>query len=260
MGAQPAHIAKYVRPYKDQYPASSIVLVRSEMRHFVRPSTLSEVQLGVDTLLSEFPELVQASTAPDTSSASETTPPLLIHVWSNGGSTILYNLTKRLPSLPRNTIIFDSCPGQFRYSSTYTAMMATLPPMLRVILSPAVHLLCGWWWLRHKLGTMLGGPRRDPLAITAASHNTPERLAQEVRRSYIYSKEDALIPYKDVEAHAADAEKKGADVRLELFKGVHVGHLRADPERYWRVVKETYAGTTALPAEPAVQQEVQAIA
>lgn len=260
MGAQPTHMAKYVKPYTELYPDSPVVVVRSEMRHFVRPRTLEEVQLGADAILAEFPELEKQS---DTVSTAETIsstspPPLLIHVWSNGGSSTLMHLARRLPSLPKYTIVFDSTPGQFRYKSTHTAMLATVPPWLRRLLSPAIHLLCMYWWLITQFGKRVLGKRLDALSVTAAAQNTPERLALEVRRSYIYSKEDALIPWEDVEEHAAEAKAKGANVRLELFKGVHVGHLRTDPERYWKVVKETYEGKESPAADGAKQIEATA--
>ena len=58
------------------------------------------------------------------------------------------------------------------------------------------------------------------------------------QRCYIYSDTDELVEGRDVEAHAADAERKGWRVQREKFVGTqHVGHMRADPERYWSVVR-----------------------
>lgn len=271
MGAHPMHISKYVKPYTKLYPHSAIVLVRSEMRHFVRPGTIDEIKPAVDAIRAEFSESMEPMADHlTTSTASTSYPPLLVHVWSNGGSNGLCHIARRLPPLPPYTIVYDSTPGQFRYRSTVTALLAVLPPLLRTILAPAVHALCCWWWLRYQFDQRVLRINRDPLYLTAAAQNSPARLAREVRRSYIYSKEDALIDYRDVEAHAAEAKTKGADVRLELFAGTHVGHLRADPERYWRVVRETYAGlgsfetskddieSHAAVATPEVETEVQA--
>ena len=62
-------------------------------------------------------------------------------------------------------------------------------------------------------------------------------IRKEARRVYVYSDADDVIWSKDVETHAKLAESKGFDVRREKWTGsLHVGHMRADPERYWDVV------------------------
>ncbi|KAH7040071.1 uncharacterized protein B0I36DRAFT_343870 [Microdochium trichocladiopsis] len=91
-------------------------------------------------------------------------------------------------------------------------------------------------------------------------------IGRQTLRTYIYSKEDDLIDYRDCEKHAADAVtgsgggvgtrgKKNSHhpgggrvkipCRLEMFHGSgHVAHMRHDPDRYWRVVGETWAQGT----------------
>lgn len=69
------------------------------------------------------------------------------------------------------------------------------------------------------------------------------RARTEVRRSYIYGPDDEVISEKHVENHADDARKKGMSIRTETFVGSkHVQHVRADQERYWKVVRETWEG------------------
>lgn len=75
------------------------------------------------------------------------------------------------------------------------------------------------------------------------SHNKDDGNMAEMRRVYIYSPTDALVDYKDVETHAAEAETKGFSVALEKFEGsAHVAHLRKDESRYWEIVKRTLEG------------------
>lgn len=83
-------------------------------------------------------------------------------------------------------------------------------------------------------------PYPDPLARLAMSHNKVENV-DEVRRTYIYSREDELVDWKGVEKYAGEADAKGFTVRKEKFEGsAHVSHARHDGNRYWRVVEETW--------------------
>jgi len=68
-----------------------------------------------------------------------------------------------------------------------------------------------------------------------------------VGRAYIYSKEDELIDWRDVERHGEEAVERlgggGGRVRMERFEGSqHVAHLRKDGERYGRVIRELWDG------------------
>ena len=58
-------------------------------------------------------------------------------------------------------------------------------------------------------------------------------LPKEAKRLYIYSKTDALIPYKDVESHIEDTRRAGLDSTAERFEeSPHVAHMRTDGDRY----------------------------
>lgn len=71
----------------------------------------------------------------------------------------------------------------------------------------------------------------------------PHRNDTELRRLYLYSEEDQLVYYKDLEQHAADAKKAGYSVWLEKFDGTpHVAHARKYPERYWKMVRDFWQG------------------
>lgn len=73
--------------------------------------------------------------------------------------------------------------------------------------------------------------------------NQPELSSMEAKRLYLYSKEDDIIHWQDIEAHAALARRLGYDVDMELFDGTsHVGHMREWPEQYWGKIKETWDG------------------
>lgn len=257
MGAADAHIAKYAQTYRTLYPSSPILLVRSEPGDFFWPrSSGTEISTAAGVVRATFPES-------STTALTDRSPQLLIHVWSNGGSTMLARLRAALVKraaaapaassiIPPYTLVLDSAPGQFHYSATYNAFALTLKtPWLRRLVSPLLHALCSWFWILSTLGkwrraralksTGVDKPR-GPLELSAAAHNDPRWLDCEVRRTYIYSNEDALIQASDVEQHAADAVAQGFAVRREKFKGTaHVAHARFEPERYWSIAEETWA-------------------
>lgn len=62
---------------------------------------------------------------------------------------------------------------------------------------------------------------------------------EKVRRCYVYSKEDELIRWEDVEEHARLAGG-GERVKLERFTGPHVAHLKGERKRYTEVVRRLW--------------------
>ncbi|KAK3386743.1 hypothetical protein B0H63DRAFT_140417 [Podospora didyma] len=256
MGARALHIAKYVRPYQALFPSSPIVLVRSELRHFFGPRSADvDIAAAAPTIRSFFPPSPPQQHQPPSSqtedgvSKKKNSPELLIHLWSNGGSTALWRVRKALLSnpdflFPKYTIVFDSSPGQFTYGGSLAAISAGLTGPKRWLMLPALHAFCAWFWVLH---VVLGrfGFQPGPLARMAAAQNDAAKWkGREVRRTYIYSEADHLVDWRDVEAHAGDARLKGfEDVRVERFNGTaHVAHARGDQERYWRLVRETWEG------------------
>ncbi|KAK0718995.1 hypothetical protein B0T21DRAFT_374563 [Apiosordaria backusii] len=241
MGARDLHIAKYLLPYLSLYPSSSILLLRSEPRHFFsKTAGPSDVAPSVPFIKSLFTPSSQTGT-------SEDKPQVLIHLWSNGGSLLLHHLRLALTPqlLPKYIIIYDSCPGQYRYLSAFRAFSAGLSGVLYYLVAPALHLFCAWGWFWHVL---IGKNQTGPLAYLNRGHNDVEKLGErEVRRGYIYSEGDELVHWSDVEAHAGEAKKVGfKEVRLEKFEGTgHVAHGRGEEnqKRYWEVVRGLWEGT-----------------
>jgi hypothetical protein len=245
MDAPDGPIAKYTEPYRKLYPSSTILLVRSQPSDFFWPTTV-DVKLAVRVLTAAL----ETSSAPIKTESSS--PELLIHAWSNGGSTTLARIRGFIPSLPLYTLVLDSAPGQFHYRATYTAFALSLRNLwLRRLFSPWIHFMCSYFWIRatidkwRRARAIRAGATdrpRGPLELSSAAHNDPKWLASEVRRTYVYSDEDVLIRSSDVEAHADEAAARGFSVRKEKFTSPHVAHARADPKRYWRVAEETFEG------------------
>ncbi|KAG4275418.1 hypothetical protein FPRO04_14380 [Fusarium proliferatum] len=213
------HIAKYVNKYKELYPTSQLLLIKSTNKTLFNPPLLAKaVQPAIPVIWASFQN--------DASSRSQ--PVLLIHLLSNGGSSsvsALYNQYASLardsedPYLPLHMIIFDSAPGAFTVSGTISFFQVGLP-------TAALNLL---------------GFTRDWLTYWGKTHNETEgNKEREVRHMCIYSDEDALVGHDAVETNAAEAEKLGFQVRRQKFNGsLHVSHARKDEARYWGAVKST---------------------
>ncbi|GJC87661.1 transmembrane protein 53 [Colletotrichum liriopes] len=231
MSAQDVHIAKYTSRYMALYPSASILLVKCPFIHTLS-TRISKRQIK--------PAVPIIRTIADSTPASETRPQLLLHVFSNGGAT---NFAKFLEmyadadradrlALPPHVTLYDSCPGGFHWMRSYRAISASMPR----ILAPLAHVFLGWFWLLHVpfgrigfFGKMWAALRQKAL------------LGSERRRAYMYSREDEMIHWADVERHAEESKEVGFKVRAERFDGSqHVAHAKLDPSRYWGLVKEMW--------------------
>lgn len=236
--AKDAHIAKYMAKYQVLYPAAQILLIRSTMSCIFRPS-----QIG--PAMQHAASLVRA--AFETPAKSSSSPPLLIHVFSNGGSSSIANLYEQYAAmagpnddkrLPPHVTIFDSCPGLFRIPCAVAFVSVGLSPFQQLIAAPFLYAFAVLWTASMGLGLL-----PNSLGDCYKSHNNDAGNTTEVRRVYIYSPTDSLTDYKDVETHAAEAKTKGFSVALEKYESsAHVAHLRKDEIRYWEIVRRTMEG------------------
>lgn len=77
----------------------------------------------------------------------------------------------------------------------------------------------------------IGGPRSEGNSAAAPQKGGVSRL-------YFASKADTMTRFTQVKAHMDEARRLGFDVRAEVFENTtHVGHAKADPERYWGAIK-----------------------
>jgi hypothetical protein len=235
--AKDAHIAKYITKYQALYPAAQILLLKSTMGCIVRPSQIGPAMRAAASV-------IRATFQTPLTSSS---PPLLIHVLSNGGSSSIANLYEQFAAtagpnddkrLPPHVTIFDSCPGLFHIPHAVAFVSVGLPFFQRLVAAPFLYAFAAFWTASIALGLF-----PNSLGNWYNSHNDHEGNAAEVRRVYIYSPTDPIIDFKDVETHAAEAKTKGYSVALEKYEGsAHVAHLRKDETRYWDIVKRIVEG------------------
>lgn len=236
--ARDVHIAKYVAKYQALYPAAQIFLLRSTMSCILRPS-----QIG--PAMEKAASVVRAAFQTPVSSSSP--PPLLVHTFSNGGSSSVANLYEQDSAtagpegderLPPHVTIFDSTPGLFRIPRAVAFVSVGLSSFQRLLAAPFLYALAAVWSAAMALKLL-----PNSLGDWYKSHNHDTANTNEVRRVYIYSSTDALTDYKDVEAHAAEAKAKGFSVTMKNYEGsTQFAHLRKDESRYWAIVKNAMEG------------------
>ncbi|CAO1614673.1 unnamed protein product [Sympodiomycopsis kandeliae] len=196
---------------------------------------------------------------------------VLIHTFSDGGSSNLHFLLNQLKTHSTSpairATIFDSSPSAGTPIPGATAF--TMPLMksnwwiVRIVIRRLVKsFLIVYLYLVWVVKRTIGKKSRHD--VFRQSLNNPKSWSRASSaglppRLYLYSKADALVPYKAVEEHARTAANQSADGNLDLVdvekshsddsqaksdrirlrrwtKAPHCSMARVDPERYWKEV------------------------
>ncbi|RYO81105.1 hypothetical protein DL766_007190 [Monosporascus sp. MC13-8B] len=236
MDAQDAHIAKYITYYQTIYPTSTILLVIFTGRLLWSPAMQNSAAQPAASY-------VRSQVDSGALSAAPREPEVLVHVFSNGGATSMRNIyevyrRKTGRAFPPHAAVYDSCPGRWSAVRTYHVLTLGLRGLVRLLLGPLLALLVAAMSIWYgPLGFLAG---EDMLTRTHRIHND-RTLVRQTNRSYVYSKEDAMVGWRHIEEHARDAAAKGIPVRREMYQGsAHVTHMRTDDRRYWKIVTDTW--------------------
>jgi hypothetical protein len=140
-----------------------------------------------------------------------------------------------------SAMVIDSAPG---YGGLKASKVAWVDPVADPV---ARYLLLATVVLYHLLSYFLlpvfgyrsllerwSDELKNPNLILWTNTKTP--------RLYIFSKQDKLVPWEKVWAHAEESKKLGvAQIEREVFDRTdHVAHARADPARYWKAVQRIW--------------------
>ena len=268
MGAARKHIAKYATLYRCVAPSARILLIESSVsalsNAFVRrqrardfaaaaaavKDTLAEcehrhprhpTQTGEGSIDDGMLSRRNRGTIPSTTHVE---PQILLHIFSNGGMNSATHLLRFLRSdmdepLALRGLIFDSCPGKgTSYWQTFDALMLSFRGTVvwRFLGALAIHCLLIFVIVYVACGNEnpVSFWRRTPL-----EESDPARGA-----CYLFSKEDRMINWTEVEDHAEEARRKGWRVRKVLFEGSgHCAHLAIDRGRYVEAVVRVWEGS-----------------
>ncbi|CAH0051744.1 unnamed protein product [Clonostachys solani] len=233
--ARDVHIAKYIVKYQALYPGAQILLLKNTTAEIYRPSRIGPAMKAAVPVLRDVHPPGPLPSSPE----------VLIHIFSNGGSGSIANLYEQFAAsagsgehFPRHVTILDSSPSVYSIGHAVTFVTLNMPSFQRIIATPLLYIWAIAWSVLIALGLVASSGDWGK-----AHNNKPAET--EARRVYIYSGADVLIDDKGVESHAADAEAKGFSVKLERFEGsAHVAHVRKDEHRYWDIVKKAWGGSS----------------
>lgn len=124
------------------------------------------------------------------------TPRVLLHVFSNGGSLQAANLLRSYHkatshAFPLQSTILDSCPGRATFHVAFRVLAVSMDAQPLYIRQPVVALLYitfGLWWL-----TIFGLRMESPFKTLWQGLNNREQV-HETKRVYIYSEVDEMVP------------------------------------------------------------------
>ena len=237
--ARPKHVAKYVEGYRRLFPHARIILVFSPILKALLaslPARTLNMQPTLDALLRINGLTEKGDGLADTN--------ILVHCMSNTGginlAATMNAYAERFHSaLPHRLAVLDSTPGSTdffpnvgRWSRALAVGAATYLPLpfaiTRGIAAAFLATLYGANWLIGRI---------NAANFSVAAVNDTRWCPLDAKRLYLYSKEDEIIIWSDIEKHAAEAKERGYAVDTEMFEGTpHVGHMRKHPEQYWAAI------------------------
>jgi hypothetical protein len=252
--ARPRHVAKYVDGYKILFPHARIVLIFSPIIKALYQTTEARSRTMVPVIEAVYPEVLANS---ETTIKEKSNERVLLHVMSNTGgincAATMNAYTKHTDGrvFPHDMLVCDSTPGSPHFLPNVgrwsRAMALGAPRWLPWPFVVTQALAAVFLASLHGLGWLIG--ETSAAEFSTGAVNDPRLSDTGAKRLYLYSKEDDIILWEDIEKHAADARQKGWSVTAELFDGTpHVGHMRAHPEQYWAAISaawnEAVAGKT----------------
>ncbi|KAJ6549467.1 hypothetical protein B0H10DRAFT_1969058 [Mycena sp. CBHHK59/15] len=236
--ARAAHLQKYVDNLHNEFPVSTIVVIKSFSNFFWSSNA------HLESMLMPVVDALKSHSAQKSSG-------ILVHILSNGGGfnyMTFHRLLEKLAS-PRllidqnipSALILDSTPGDHGLKSSIS-FAAPANPVLRPLTLLPIALLYG---IFYAINTLNGNaPIFDQLRATLLSTDVLPTVidsqgnVKTTPRLYIYSKIDKIADPAEIRAHLEEAERKGFDVAVEVYDTTsHVGHAHKDPERYWASIR-----------------------
>jgi hypothetical protein len=234
----PKHVAKYADGFRQLFPHATQVVVLSPISR----AMFSDLQQRSDHMV----PVIKALTKKSTDLAAER---ILVHIMSNTGAV---NYAATLNSyqevfgkpMPHQMLSLDSTPGSTDLTmsniSRWSRAMALgtagfFPWPFAMTQSIWAMFLCVNSFYAWTIGRESAGAWSIK-AVNNAQYELPE-----ASRLYMYSKEDDLIGWEDIELHVAESRQLGIKSDTEVFSGSgHVGHMRKFPKQYWSAIQRAW--------------------
>lgn len=240
--ARPRHVAKYISGYRQLFPHARIVVVFSPILKALYQTLEARSKTMLPVVEAVHPQIPNEA-------EGESRERVLLHVMSNTGgmncAATMNAYTKHTGGkiFPHDMLVCDSTPGSTHFlpnvgpwSRAMALGAARWLPWPFIITQALAAMFLG---TLHGFGWLIGATSAAEFSTGAV--NDPRLSDVSAKRLYLYSKEDDIIHWEDVEKHAADARQKGWSVSAEMFEGTpHVGHMRAQPEQYWGAIARAW--------------------
>ncbi|KAJ5542905.1 hypothetical protein N7535_005327 [Penicillium sp. DV-2018c] len=238
----PKHVAKYSDGFHELYPSARIIVILSKTFQATNQAEEDRIQAMMPVVDTIFPT--------PTGSGGNDKERLLVHAMSNTGAifaaAVVMAYQRRHGDdkpFPHELLVLDSTPGSLHFASQagrWSRAMAVGTAKF----FPWPFVVTQGLWYAFLWGTYLWGVLRglEPSGKWANRIFTDKsRVTTDTSRLYLYSKEDEIIGYEDLEENAAHVKSLGYNVDLEMFEGsAHVGHMRLHPEQYWNKISSAW--------------------
>lgn len=235
----PRHVAKYADGYRELFPHARQVVVLSP----IAKAMFSD--LGQRT--AHMAPVVRAA-FPAGAGAEERR--VLVHTMSNTGAVNYaatlnaYREARGGAALPHQLLVMDSTPGSTGMTPANVARWSRAMALGTAGWFPwPAAVTQAIWGLVLVLNGLYAWAigRESAGAWSRRAANDAGYETRAARKLYLYSREDDLIAWQDVEAHAAEARGRGWAADTELFRGSgHVGHMRRFPGQYWGAIGRSW--------------------
>ncbi|KAF4633021.1 hypothetical protein G7Y89_g5096 [Cudoniella acicularis] len=220
LNAVSRHVEYYAQHHMRLYPNARIILVTINTKEFL---VHSEAQRRAD-----IKEVVTALLARPRDDER-----LFVHTLSNGKSLpVKAYVVDSAPGIPqfRRDIRALSVPGRNLNWLLWVPFMSVVVAITSVVYV-AVNWMPRWFWKE-----LIWGP--------TAGLNNVELVHKDCVKGFVYSKEDIVIDFRDVEDHANMADKKGYRVVKKLVEGgqhVQLFKGKGGEKEYWAFVEKVWA-------------------
>lgn len=245
-GATPRRINKYLAQYRQLYPSSALLLITTSI-----PDTAFRPFRWIRRRLNPARRAIRhvlASATGDEPRGTDDKPGILFHLFSHGGCNIGVQLSLAMREEDDHGVAFlssirgiilDCSPGDDTFERSYRAALLSVPQntiaqfISGTLLYPSLSILNG---LQH--AGFIRAVRDLRLAL-----NDPNTFGTDAKRLYIYSKEDVMVGWEDVQSHFKEARSQGYTADQIVFEsGSHCTLMIEDADRYWTAVQRFWEG------------------
>jgi hypothetical protein len=234
----PKHVAKYAEGFSKLYPAAKQIVILGPISKVFFAKLARRVE-DMTPVVEALKDIV----GPQVTKKSK----IMVHLMSNtGGSNYASMLQayrdKYDQPFPHDLVVYDSTPGSADWSWKRMGQWSRAMSMGIANYFPWPEFITRFFMgfatmIVYIAGHLSGEEPAGKFACRIMDDTS--YVPNDTKKLYLYSKEDDLISYEDIESFEAHARSKGYETKAVTFVGSpHVGHMRKHPEQYWASILE----------------------